>query len=184
MLILTLISLTLASLVLLSSIRNLQNTTLLPAGCWAITGLATWWTAVLCESLQFTGPGLVDLLFYTTSVLLLCPGIAVLGARRPGYRIWNFFVLLPLIAVQIFPAIAGTQFLHAANPFRLDVPSLLGFHLVLVMGTANYFGTRFTLPAVLHMSTLVLIVCSMTDVTANLCLPHRPHDNVLLSHSC
>ena len=166
--ILTLVCLTLSSAVLIPGIRNLRNTTLFPAGCWALAGLAAWWCTAFCDVLQITGPGGVDGLYYMTAVLLLCPGIAVLGARRPGYQVWNIFVLLPLLAVQIFPVIASTRFLDTANQYRLDLPALLGFSLVLVMGTANYYGTRFTLPALLHSSTLVLIVFSMTDTTASL----------------
>ena len=133
-----------------------------------MAGVSAWSCTVLCEALQVIGSNTADGLFYITAVLLLCPGISVLGARRPGYRIWNVFVLLPLLAVLIFPAIAATGFLHTDSRFQLELPSLLGFSVVLVMGTANYFGTRFTLPALLHSTALLLIVLSMTDVTATL----------------
>jgi hypothetical protein len=168
MLILTLVCLTLATIVLAVSVRNLQGTTLLTAGGWSIAGVVAWWLAVLCSNLNLAGEGTVDLLFFGTAVLLLCPGIAVLGARRPGAGAWNFFVLIPLLAVLLWPALASTQFLQAATPLELESPTLIGFTLVLIMGAGNYFGTRFTLPSLLHAATLVLVVASMSPSAADL----------------
>jgi hypothetical protein len=173
MLILTLLCLTLATIVLAVSVRNLRGTTLVTAGGWSIAGVVVWWLAVVCGNLNLAGNGAVDVLFYATAVLLLCPGIAVLGARRPGAGAWNFFVLLPLLAVLLWPALASSQLLQAADAsLELESPTLIGFALVLIMGVGNYFGTRFTLPSLLHAATLILIVASMSPSTAGL-LPGR-----------
>ena len=172
MLILTLLCLTLATIVLAFSVRNLRGTTLVTAGGWSLAGVVFWWLAVLCDNQNPAGNGTVDVLFYSTAVLLLCPGIAVLGARRPGAGAWNFFVLIPLLAVLLWPALASSQFLLAEAPLELEFPTLIGFALVLIMGVGNYFGTRFTLPSLLHATTLVLIVASMSPAMADV-FPER-----------
>ncbi len=169
-----LLCLTLATIVLVTSVRNLRGTTLLTAGGWSCAGLIAWWVAVLCGNLGLTSRSTADLLFYLASVLLLCPGIAVLGARRPGHVAWNFFVLLPLVAVLLWPAVASAPHVKADAPLDLESPAAIGFVLVVVMGTGNYFGTRFTLPAMLHTVSLLLITGSMWTGAADLALiPER-----------
>jgi len=169
-----LLCLTLATIVLVTSIRGLRGTTLLTAGGWSVVGLIAWWSAVLCENLGLTSRSTSDLLYYLTAVLLLCPGIAVLGARRPGHVAWNFFVLLPLVAVLLWPAVASVPLVQKDAPLDLEAPAMIGFALVIVMGTGNYFGTRFTLPAVLHAATLFLMGGSMWESAPGLALiPER-----------
>lgn len=168
----TLLCLTLAAVVLAASVRTLKSTTLLTAGGWTVTGLVVWWAAISSTALDLISQTAADVLFYLVSVVLLCPGIAVLGARRPGHLAWNFFVLLPLVAVLLWPALASTRFLRAETPLELESPALIGFGLVLVMGCGNYFGTRFTLPALLHAGSLVMLAGSMS-ASAQEMLPAR-----------
>lgn len=172
MLIVSLLSLTLASVILALRVRNLLRTTLVTAAGWSLAGVSAWWLAVVCRNLQLTDPGTTDVFYYSTAVLLLCPGIAVLGARRPGAGAWSFFVLFPLVAVLLWPALASSQFLKADTPLELEAPALIGFGLVLVMGTGNYFGTRFTLPAMLYAAALLLLVAPMSASVPDL-LPSR-----------
>lgn len=174
MLFVALLCLTLATIVLVTSIRGLRSTTLLTAGGWSVAGLIAWWSAVLCENLGLTSRSTTDLLYYLTSVLLLCPGIAVLGARRPGHIAWNFFVLLPLVAVLLWPAVASVPLVGKDVSLDLETPPLIGFVLVTIMGTGNYFGTRFTLPVMLHAATLFLMAGSMWISATELALiPER-----------
>lgn len=174
MLFVALLCLTVATIVLVSSIRGLRGTTLLTAGGWSVAGLIAWWFAVLCENLGLTSRSATDLLYYLTSVLLLCPGIAVLGARRPGHVTWNFFVLFPLVAVLLWPAVASVPLVEKDAALDLETPPLIGFALVAVMGTGNYFGTRFTLPAMVHAATLFLLSVSMWVSATDLALiPER-----------
>jgi hypothetical protein len=108
----------------------------------------------------------VGLAWYLTSILALCPPISVLGARRPGSRVWGWFVLLPLIAVLGWPAatVLGT---HQVLPsLQLEAPPLIGFALVLVMGCGNYAGTRFGLAACLFAAGQCLIVLPATRFVA------------------
>lgn len=174
MLIADLFCLTLATIVLAANLRNLRGTTLLTAGCWGLFGVAVWWVALVCAKPGLVDRSTADLLFYLTSVILLCPGIAVLGARRPGLVAWNFFVLLPLIAVLCWPAIASLPLVNDNAPLDLETPATIGFVLVVVMGTGNYFGTRFTLPAIFYSVSLLLIAGSMWTEAADLALlPER-----------
>lgn len=107
-----------------------------------------------------------DMLWYGVAELLLCPQIAVLGARQPGVAVWNWFVLLPLLAVLGWPVAAAA--LAGARPgsFTLETPPLVGILLVLLMGTGNYAGTRYRLPfSVLVPCSVVLILISLKSTS-------------------
>jgi hypothetical protein len=79
---------------------------------------------------------------YLALALTACAGIAVLGARRPGYKAWNFVV--------------GGLFLALCRPFlagfgepRLEPAHLVFLALVLTVGVGNYLPTRGGLAALL-----------------------------------
>lgn len=145
------------------SLRRLGETTLPTAAWCAISGLAI---AVAAQSIELVHPaqsnGWVDLGWYFAAVGLLCPGIAVLGARRPGASAWAFFVLLPLVLVLMWPAVASFQVARPADPIEIEVPALVGFGLVLIMSGGNYFGTRYTLSTFYYAAAIVLIVVPMS----------------------
>jgi hypothetical protein len=93
-------------------------------------------------------------------VVTLCPWIAVLGARRPTVRVWNWFVVVPLLAVLLWP-VALCWMPRGPDRLTLAVPHLLGFALVLLMGTGNYLGTRFTAVAVMTCLAEGLLLLSL-----------------------
>lgn len=145
------------------SLKRLRQTTL-PTATWcAIVGLMI---AIVAQSIELANPeqanGWVDLGWYFTAVVLLCPGIAVLGARRPGASAWAFFVLLPLVLVLMWPAVASFQVARPADPIEIEVPALVGFGLVLIMSGGNYFGTRYTLSSFFYAAAIVLLVAPMS----------------------
>lgn len=149
--------------VIARSLRRLRQTTL-PTAVWcAIAGLML---GVVAQSIQLIDPaqsnGWVDLGWYFAAVVLLCPGIAVLGARRPGASAWAFFVLLPLVLVLMWPAVASFQVARPADPIEIEVPALVGFGLVLIMSGGNYFGTRYTLSTFFYAAAIVLLVAPMS----------------------
>ncbi len=82
----------------------------------------------------------ISQLWYAVAVLGLCPWIAVLGARRPTVRVWNWFVLVPLAAVLLWP-VALCWMPRGPDRLILETPHLIGFVLVLIMGTGNFLGT-------------------------------------------
>jgi len=145
------------------SLKRLRQTTLPTAAWCAITGLML---AVVAQSIELIDPaqstGWVDLGWYFAAVVLLCPGIAVLGARRPGASAWAFFVLLPLVLVLMWPAVASFQVARPADSIEIEVPALVGFGLVLVMSGGNYFGTRYTMPTFYYAAAIVLLVVPMS----------------------
>jgi hypothetical protein len=124
-----------------------------------------WGTTVLTP---FVEGGVADRLWYLCSVLMLCPPIAVLGARKPGLQAWNWFVLVPLVLVLGFPALALRGSGSWTAPLQIEIPAAIGFGLVLVMGAGNYFGTRFTLAAGLSVLALILTVGSVTSSVSEL----------------
>jgi hypothetical protein len=131
----------------LRSRRFIRLTTLGTAWTWAI-GASLTWIAAGCAGLLIPESTAVDQLWYVAAVAALCPWIAVLGARRPGVRVWNWFVVLPLAAVLLWPAALSWLPRGPARP-SLEAPSLVGFGLAMTMGLGNYLGTRHTVSAIL-----------------------------------
>ncbi len=129
--------------------RSVRHTSLTTAAAWA-----TWFQATLTVTTIATiaksrvPPGVLDQLWYLTAVSALCPFVAVLGARRGRLLEWSGFIVLPLIIVLEWPALA--QVVRCWNGQRLDLemPTQLGYAVVLVMGTGNFLGTRFTWPVI------------------------------------
>jgi hypothetical protein len=145
------------------SLKRLRQTTL-PTAVWcAIAGLAI---AAVAQSIELINPaqstGWVDIGWYLAAVVLLCPGIAVLGARRPGASAWAFFVLLPLVLVLMWPAVASFQVARLADSIEIEVPALVGFGIVLIMSGGNYFGTRYTMSTLYYAAAIVLVVAPMS----------------------
>ena len=145
------------------NLKRLRQTTLPTAAWCAVVGLMI---AAVAQSIELANPeqanGWVDLGWYFAAVVLLCPGIAVLGARRPGASAWAFFVLLPLVLVLTWPAVASFQVARPTEPIEIEVPALVGFGLVLIMSGGNYFGTRYTMPTFYYAVAIALLVVPMS----------------------
>ncbi len=117
---------------------------------------------------------IADRLWYAIAVLMLCPPVAVLGARRPIVRVWTWFVLLPLLLVLGLPLAVGWGSGPPYPRLELELPATLGYVLVLVMGAGNYFGTRFTLASSLFAMSLLLLVVPVSAVVPDVGLsPER-----------
>lgn len=130
------------------------------AGAWFWIALS--WVAVLVVRVvtlwgSLTG-GPAALAWYLAAVLALAPGIAVLGARWPTARVWNAFVVCPLIAVFLWPVAVAVLRGSRLEHWVLEAPMVVGYLLVLVMGAGNYVGGRWTLAALLWGAAWVLIV--------------------------
>lgn len=155
------------------SLKKLRHTTLPTAACCSVAGLSI---ALLAQSIEVLNPvrlnGWIDLGWYFAAVILLCPGIAVLGARRPGAGAWAFFVLLPLVLVLMWPAVASFHAARPSEPIEIEVPALVGFALVLIMSAGNYFGTRYTLPTFYYAASIVLLVAPMSAAVPDI-FPER-----------
>jgi hypothetical protein len=141
----------------------LAGTTLLVPWAWGCAAWIGWTASAACDALvvatdrELVSAPTRDRLGYLAALLTLAALVAVLGARRPTDRVWSAFVVLPLLLVLGIPAVAAAGVFGPATPLRLETPLLLGYALVVAMGTGNYFGTRFTLSAVLGAGGLLLL---------------------------
>lgn len=129
----------------MSSCRRNSIQVLTSTSYWSGFAIVSWGLASLV-SLSFfrIAPPWQDQFWYWAAVLTCCPLISVLGAKRPTSKVWPWFIILPLIAVLGWPAL--TIFLVPSPdlvPLEIQSPVLIGFILVLVMGTGNYMGSRF-----------------------------------------
>ncbi len=145
---------------------TVRGTTLTAPLRWGIAALCGW-TAVQFLAVPFVGvdAGTRSRLGYLALTLLLAPFVSVLGAKRPGARVWNAFVVLPMLAVLNWPAWAGVMTGGASDVLNLDGPALLGSLVVLVMILGNYFGTAYTLSAVL---VAVAVFTGLTEYSQSL----------------
>ena len=144
----------------------MKSTTLSSAWVWAI-GALTFWTAtwIADHLVHAVANSVADHLWYACAVLALCPAIAVLGSRRPGTRVWNWFIQVPMLFVLGWPVL--TLWLQGSDVrgLQLETPQLIAYLLVLVMGAGNYLGTRFTLASLCFAAANGLIVISSSAIS-------------------
>lgn len=119
--------------------RACAASTLRPALVWAVAAWLAWAAALTAAALAPARDPLT--LRYLALGLTACALVAVLGARRPIVRAWNF-VLLGLLAVLLLPLAEGL------GTLRLNWPSWLFLAGTLAVGLLNYLPTRLG-PAVL-----------------------------------
>jgi hypothetical protein len=137
----------------------LSKTTLLEAWLWGVVAIGVWGlTWCMTDLVQVVSRGSADQLWLASAVFMLSPFIAALGSRRPGSRVWSFFVVLPVILVLLLPAVTAWNRDLRPTPLRLETPMVAGYALVLVMGAGNYLGTRFAIPALLVAGASLTIV--------------------------
>jgi hypothetical protein len=145
---------------------TLRGTSL--SGLWrAVALLWLFWSAVAITELRVDTPtGALDLLWYLVAIALLLPPVAVLGARRPIHRVWPWFVLLPLVMIFAWPVLSTCAAGKLPAAWNIEEPVLVGYCVVLVMGTGNYLGFRHTIPALLYMAGALLLSGPLCPATA------------------
>ncbi len=84
--------------------------------------------------------------------------MAVLGSRRPGVRVWAWFILFPMLFALGWPLIALRLQGSELRGLHLETPQVAAFTLILVMSVGNYLGTRFTLSALFYGAAILAIV--------------------------
>lgn len=126
--------------------------------------ITAWILALVVDLIGSAPPPLTDQLWFWSAVLILCPLIAVLGSRRPTSRVWTWFVIVPLLLVLGWPALTVLAELPQLRPLRVELPPLLGFLLVLVMGAGNYLTTRFGGSSLLLMLATTLILLPFATI--------------------
>ena len=127
----------------------MRGTTLVAPGLWAILATVSLAMGVAMEgnpSGTSDEIGLSALRFAAASTTL-CPLVAVLGAKRPQHRAWQW-VVLSLWIVVVWPAAqavlspVGTR-VELFIAWKLFLDGLIG------VGVLNYLPTRFRLAALL-----------------------------------
>ena len=143
------------------------------AGGWLVTAQTVWiLTCISHSALQILGtetfPGISSRLNYVSLTLWLTPMVSVLGAKRPGVRFWNFFVVIPMLLMLNWPAFSAERDVLLNSQLDLEAPALMGFFVVLLMVLGNYFGTIFTFPALLFCGALALGLSTVSRSLPNL----------------
>jgi hypothetical protein len=154
--------------VLLSRRRAIFQTTL--TGAW-------WWSvaALVAASVVEMGPAIAPAasiaallapLRLAVLALGLCPVVALLGAKRPQQRAWNF-VVLSLWGVVALPA-AEAFYLHPGR--TIDVGAVRSWFLwiLILLPPINFLPTRFAL------ASLVLFAGQLVAASPHLALIRRP----------
>jgi hypothetical protein len=146
----------------------LKSTALKTAWKWGLAAEFAWFTTAASTAIAAFPPPLLDQFWYWSAVVGICPLIAVLGARWPTSRVWNWFIIVPLIAVLGWPAATVLWTSATIPPLKVQAPVYLGFLLVLIMGLGNFAGTRFGRPAAiagLGLSAVLVPASSLIAIT-------------------
>jgi uncharacterized membrane protein YhaH (DUF805 family) len=123
--------------------QHLRGTTLMAAWCWAIGAIAMIAVVEIMAASASLAAGSPWLSFarYAAAMASFCPTMALLGAKRPQDRAWNWIVL-SLWAVLLVPAIQAAM-TRPGEPIRLHA-MWTGFVLLLTLiGPVNGLPTRF-----------------------------------------
>jgi hypothetical protein len=133
---------------LLLARKRLRGTTLLAPWWWCVVSLGA---VVAVEIVLGTSEevGVVrwsPAARYAAAVTMFGPIMAVLGAKRPQDRAWQFIVL-SLLAVLALPSGEAILF-RGGEGLSLHAARLLFLAALLVVGLANYLPTRYALPAI------------------------------------
>ena len=146
--------------------RISRNTSLATAWRWLLAAEFAAIAMTVTDPVANLWPGrTADYGWCLAAILLLCPPVAVLGARRPGVRIWSAFILLPMVLVLSWPI--WTILLQGGEwrGLALESPTIAAFAFVLLMGAGNYLGTRFTFPAVMYVIGGLMLFATCTGST-------------------
>jgi len=131
-----------ATMLLALAMRRLATTTLLGPAAWAL--IACWGVAGVELALVFgedVRPSLAAALRYAAALLVFCPPLAALGAKRPQHAAWQL-VVVSLWAVLSLPAL---EVLLIRPQQSLDAEGLRAWFLpvLILLGLANWLGTRY-----------------------------------------
>ncbi len=128
------------------SFRALRGTTLVAAIAWAAAAVAALVGAEMVGMFGNVSQASLAAMRYLGAVMTLAPAVAVLGAKRPQHRAWQWIVLT-LVVVLALPA--GETLLFHPNAALLPHAAQSAFIFVLILiGFGNYAPTRNALPAI------------------------------------
>jgi hypothetical protein len=131
--------------------KALAGTTLRSAWWWAVfscvglVGSEVYWASSSME------PATAMHIRYLAATTTLCPMMAVLGARRPHDKAWQW-VVVALLLVLWLPALESLAFRPAGLLELHAVPRWLFLCPLWLLGLISYLPTRFWLAAILAAS--------------------------------
>lgn len=138
---------------------SIQGTTLKSAWRWGWSSWLLWAISWACELIPgAVPPGVLDQMWYSVALLMLAALVTILGAKRPGSRVWMWFVTVPMLLVLGWPALFSWWKGWPPTHLRLMSPALCAYAVVCVMGLGNYVGTRFLFSAIWMGAALALLV--------------------------
>lgn len=161
--------------------RSVRHTSLTAAAAWAIwfqVTLTVTTIATLCKNR--VQPGILDQLWYLTAISALCPFVAVLGARRGRLLEWSLFIVLPLIVVLEWPALAQLTRCWHGQRLELETPALIGFGFVLVMALGQFLGTRYPFSTLSWMAAWGNVCWSLRSSTAALIIDRNTDQRIAI----
>lgn len=112
------------------------------------------------------GPGWRGTLQYLVAIMLLTPSISTLGARRPGCGPWQWFVVLPMIVVLIWPVFTQAFDTSGRTGVQLSNPQLCGFCLAILLGLGPGLGTAATGTVLLRLAAILLALLPLRTSAA------------------
>jgi hypothetical protein len=142
----------------------LRGTTLTAAWCWGLVSFALLATTIVASGLTLpdSPAELRPALYFAALMTTFCPVVAMLGAKRPQHRAWQWIVL-SLWIVLALPA--GEWLLFAT---RQEVHPARGWFLVVLiaLGALNYLPTRSWLAALLFAAGQVALLSPFLPLIA------------------
>ena len=146
---------------LIRSRRHLLGTTLVAPASWA---LISWITVTVLQTIttgwELRSPATWN---YLAAATTLCPTMAVLGAKRPQDRGWQFIVA-SLWIVLALPAAQDLAFAPGGG-FELHPAWAWFLALLIALGLLNYLPTRFAFSAVLiALAQIILLEAQLPDL--------------------
>ncbi len=134
-------------MILLRLFRNFRGTTLAAPCLWVILSAASLALLAAVEAARPTSTLGLDTLRFAIAATTLCPVMAVLGAKRPQDRGWQWIVL-SLWVVVVWPA-AQAVILPTGTHVELFIAWKLFLLGLVAIGLLNYLPTRFWLSSFL-----------------------------------
>jgi hypothetical protein len=160
-----------AAFPLYRALKASRRSTLLQAIYWAWAAWAVWLLTFVAAALGDTEESALGR--HLALSLTGCAGVAVLGARRPGVKAWNF-VVCGLLAVLLLPIAQGL-----GRP-RLETEYRIFLAVTLLVGLTNYLPTRAGPAALLAGLGCGLAFFEVDENAAGVCLALSPWAAMLL----
>ena len=135
--------------------KRLRETTLLSAWWWSLGAISAIGAVEIVAGLLgvFSPTGLIAAR-YAAAVLLFCPVLAVLGAKRPQHLAWNF-VTISLWAILILPAV---EMLLGRRTESLTLGDARGWFLwaLILLTPINFLPTRYWFAALVYTAAQIM----------------------------